>query len=320
MTNFHFLNVGHGDCTVIEFPSGNTTMIDINNGDFDDDTKNEIYEELKTSRIEYLLQKMQSPTITEKDFLFEKGYEISLTNPLEWLSQRDIANVFRFICTHPDMDHISGIDALVKKVTIANFWDTNHNFTHKKEDFDDARYSYDDWLAYETLRISTSNPKRLMPERNHSRDFWKQDGIYILSPDQDLIDISHEKDEKNHLSYVLMVIHGSTKIYLCGDATNDHSLPNIFEFYGEDFFKKKEGEIIILKAPHHGRKSGFYKPFVEAIKPDAVIVSVGKKPDTDSSNEYRNHSDNVLSTRWKGNISLSCNSDGTTTYEFEYNR
>src|SRR6266581_7370723 len=132
MINIHFLNVGHGDCTVIEFPSGNTTMIDINNGDIDDDTKKEIYEELKVNKIDYLLQKIQNPAILEKDFLFEKGYEISLTNPIEWLSQKNITSLFRFICSHPDMDHISGIDALVKKITLANFWDTNHNFTHTK--------------------------------------------------------------------------------------------------------------------------------------------------------------------------------------------
>jgi hypothetical protein len=28
----HFLNVGQGDCTVIEFPSGRLALVDINNG------------------------------------------------------------------------------------------------------------------------------------------------------------------------------------------------------------------------------------------------------------------------------------------------
>jgi hypothetical protein len=27
----HFLSVGHGDCTIIQFPSGRVMMIDINN-------------------------------------------------------------------------------------------------------------------------------------------------------------------------------------------------------------------------------------------------------------------------------------------------
>ncbi len=32
MVKIHFLNVGHGDCTIIEHASGRLTMIDINNG------------------------------------------------------------------------------------------------------------------------------------------------------------------------------------------------------------------------------------------------------------------------------------------------
>lgn len=31
MMKIHFLNVGHGDCTIVEFPSGRLMMIDINN-------------------------------------------------------------------------------------------------------------------------------------------------------------------------------------------------------------------------------------------------------------------------------------------------
>jgi competence protein ComEC len=31
MLRIHFLNVGHGDCTIISHPSGRLTMIDINN-------------------------------------------------------------------------------------------------------------------------------------------------------------------------------------------------------------------------------------------------------------------------------------------------
>ena len=41
----HFLNVGHGDCTIIEHPSGRLTVIDINNGEYIDyDSYKEIKE------------------------------------------------------------------------------------------------------------------------------------------------------------------------------------------------------------------------------------------------------------------------------------
>src|SRR5690606_26108033 len=136
------------------------------------------------------------------------------------------------------------------------------------------------------------------------QDHWKTDGIHILSPTKELIDTAHEKDHANHLSYVLLIQYGKTKVYLCGDATKDVTLPNMLEHYGEDFFQKSNDETVILKAPHHGRDSGYHKEFLDLIKPDAVIVSVGKKPDTDASNKYRNHTKNVWSTRWKGNITL----------------
>ena len=45
MVKIHFLNVGHGDCTIIEHASGNLTMLDINNADqLDDDSRKELAE------------------------------------------------------------------------------------------------------------------------------------------------------------------------------------------------------------------------------------------------------------------------------------
>jgi hypothetical protein len=43
MLKVHFLNVGHGDCTIIRHPDGRLTMIDINNAkDFDPTTAQEL--------------------------------------------------------------------------------------------------------------------------------------------------------------------------------------------------------------------------------------------------------------------------------------
>jgi hypothetical protein len=42
----HFLNVGHGDCTIIEHPSGRLSMIDVNNSqDYDTDSFGEVFAE-----------------------------------------------------------------------------------------------------------------------------------------------------------------------------------------------------------------------------------------------------------------------------------
>lgn len=323
MIKIDFLNVGHGDCTVVKFPSGRIAVIDINNGKIDSDSKSEIFSELGISEKDILLKRALNNNFDESKFLLEKGYDIDLTDPVDWLTLNKISSIFRFICTHPDMDHISGLHKLNEStISIENFWDIDHEFEQDSGDegFTSGKYDFKDWEAYQELRKSTVSPKKINPLRNHSRDFWNQDGVYILAPDENLIKIAHDTDNKNHLSYVLLIVYGKTKIYLCGDATNDQTIPDMIKHYGEDAFKKQDGELVILKAPHHGRDSGFHNDFVKAIKPDVVICSVGKKPATDASNKYRNHSENVWSTRWKGNISLTCDSDGKGTYNFQYDR
>jgi hypothetical protein len=46
MLRIHFLNVGHGDCTIISHPSGRLTMIDINNcQDYDEESFKELLAE-----------------------------------------------------------------------------------------------------------------------------------------------------------------------------------------------------------------------------------------------------------------------------------
>jgi competence protein ComEC len=46
------------------------------------------------------------------------------------------------------------------------------------------------------------------------------------------------------------------------------------------------------------------------MNPDFVICSVGKKPSTDASDEYRSHGATVLSTRYNGTITVQIWADG----------
>jgi hypothetical protein len=58
MLRVHFLNVGHGDCTIISHPSGRLTMIDINNSqDYDDETFQELLKEKRQKADAYGLAK-----------------------------------------------------------------------------------------------------------------------------------------------------------------------------------------------------------------------------------------------------------------------
>ena len=86
---FHFLNVGKGNCTIIDFPSGRLSVIDI------DDSR-------------ALSQNEKLAMLLEK--------KASLTNPIDYIvSKFADREIFRFILTHPDMDHMSGIKRLLRK-------------------------------------------------------------------------------------------------------------------------------------------------------------------------------------------------------------
>ena len=111
----------------------------------------------------------------------------------------------------------------------------------------------------------------------------------------------------NNLSYVLKVSHAGIQIVLAGDAEED-AWKSMVDYYGEDL------KCDVLKASHHGRDSGYYQEAVKLMNPQYTIVSVGKKPETDASNKYRQYTtDSVWSTRWKGTITVTVDSSGKGT-------
>lgn len=283
----HFLNVGHGDCTIIEFhKSGRISWIDINNSKAlpDDD--------------------MSSLTVSEA-----KRFEDLLVDPLEyWKNRFTGESIFRFIATHPDMDHLSGLYRLVhqEKVPILNFWDINHQKKFTEEDFKNSPYDYRDWQTYQELRAGKHSNKVLNLHRGDRGQYWVDDGIAILSPTLDLERRAKEKDDYNIASYVLWVQCGDFVLVLGGDADNENAWPDIMDYVDDDILSK----VTILKASHHGRKTGYYQPIVRAMSPRYTIVSVGKKPDNDASQLYAQYSE-VISTRYYGTIIAHCYEDGS---------
>lgn len=278
MLKIHFLNVGKGSCTIIDFPSTRLSMIDIDNSRIKDD------EEVLTDPIEYLRNNFSNRSL------------------------------FRFILTHPDMDHMSGLDELARNVSISNFWDTNHNKTINEEEWTSSPYKKEDWDRYLKFRESNENPKCLRLQRGETSDCcWIQDGIKILSPSPSLISLSDETSEENpqkyhHISYILNIEYAGTKVLIGGDASVEA---------WEEILNKCGSESLtadIFLAPHHGSKNNINEDAFEEIEPDYVIISVARGVDYDYNYYASVASKRVLSTKHYGTIVLQINDDGT--YEF----
>lgn len=318
MLKIHFLNVGHGDCVIVEFPSGRTTMVDINNAsELEYDTIEEIFESnaINESVFQNEMYKYKFGLISFGQLMEAAGYTIKLTNPIEYFENNiEKSNIFRFISTHPHMDHITGLSLL--KDNITNVWLTKNDYSQDEEKLTDLQK--EDWKFYKKLRNNIGSRideiTVLSPQAGSEADFYKDDGIYILAPNHDLKKLSDEKNNANILSTVIVIKYAGHKIVLGGDAEADtweYILTNYEELISN---------VTILKASHHGRNSGYHMEGVKLMNPQFTIVSVGKKPKQDASNKYRNYSNNVFSTRWKGNIVFTLNTDGTGNYSTEYDR
>jgi len=202
----HFLNVGKGDCTIVEFPSQRLGMIDIDDSrSFEEETFEEIAEEVGRKALYNFFKTAMDVQSAHKMIMAE--YKIPLTDPVQYyLEKFRHRSIFRFIATHPDMDHLSGLHRLWVKngVTICNFWDTNHQKYFSDDDWEDSPYDKNDWDIYQTLRGRNDNPRGIRLHRGAIADCcWVQDGIEILSPTAELEKLAETKDDYNHLSYVL---------------------------------------------------------------------------------------------------------------------
>ena len=297
--DFHFLNVGDGDCIIVDIPErvlrsdpsvefpARMMMIDTHHHDDHDD-----YEDV----VRYYLAHFSD-------------------------SQGRPRPLFRYIQSHPHTDHLKGLSRLSRNIPIVNFWDLEHSFVPQKNGpgWDECR---DDWECYERLRTGSTDPKVLRySDADSPREYWKDDGITILSPSKDLHTAVHKKDdgtlrspdeigqELNDLSYVLLMKVNNLKILLAGDAEQrawNHMIQN---------HRSEITNIDILKAPHHGRERAFKEEAVKIMRQKHIIMSASEECEYMVPEKYLKASptSKIYKTCEQGTFVMSCDFDGGIT-------
>lgn len=308
MLTLHFLNVGHGDCTFVELPSGRLMMIDINNSK---SLPGEDVEALAERQGLSLANFMSKPKDIFEARSWEEYYRSLLVDPYGYYQKHFSGrSIFRYIQTHPDMDHMGGLHRFFwqEEIPLENFWDVSHGKEQDKEKFEHSPHAYEDWLVYKLLRAgkgpNNNKHKVIMNLRGARGQFWTEDCIEVLSPTNELINACDVDGEYNDCSYVLKIAYAGRTVILPGDAEGPAWESMLAAFSAGDL------KCDVLKASHHGRDSGYHKEAVTAMSPDIVICSVGKKPETDASQKYANQGAQVLSTRYNGTITMSIKENG----------
>jgi beta-lactamase superfamily II metal-dependent hydrolase len=305
MLKIWFLNVGHGDCTIIEHPSGRITMIDINNSQsYDEDSQKELVAEETAKHLNALAASYAADSEMKRE----------LTDPIAFFKQQfGNRSLFRFILTHPDMDHMRGIKNLFEQVEVVNFWDTSN--TKPTPSFWKSG-DRSDWEFYQTQRRSAKNYVRGSQVYAFAREddgSLGGDGLTILSPTSGIIQSCNEREFWNDISVVLRLDYAGKSFIFPGDAEAG-AWDQMVAHYGDGL------KADLLKASHHGRDSGFHTKAIQAIAPNCVVTSVGRKPTTDAHTKYKYHAGSVFSTRYYGNIYFEVYPDGSWFWQAERNQ
>jgi len=257
---FHFLNVKQGDCSVIQHPNGHVTVIDVCNA------------RLETTITP--LQNLFNQFDVQKSVRGNFGQKDYPANPIEYMRAHGITSIFRFIATHPDMDHLDGIKDFFAAFSVTNFWDTKNN----KELTDwgnNGPYRQEDWEFYKSLRDGTATgaPNRLTLHAGDRNKYWNMDdqgggggdGIYILAPTPELVSSANDSGDHNDCSYAILYRSTGGRILFLGDA-HDATIEHIIANHSADV-----ADVDVLIAPHHGRHSDRGFEFLDVLRPKLTL-------------------------------------------------
>jgi beta-lactamase superfamily II metal-dependent hydrolase len=208
--------------------------------------------------------------------------------------------ISRFISTHPDEDHLRGLELLEKTVGIENFYCVRNSAIKDDETVSFQKYCYlrdsekafyvykgcsRKWMNIEDNEIGSSGINILWPDVNNS-DFKTA-----------LTDAANGGSPNNISPIISYSLGGGASVLWMGDLETE-------------FMKLVENnltlnQVDILFAPHHGRDSGkIPSSILEKINPKIIVVGEAR---SDHLHYYPDY--NTITQNSAGDIVFCCEGD-----------
>lgn len=175
----------------------------------------------------------------------------------------------RFISTHPDNDHIAGIEYLDDNWEILNFYAVDNRRPVDRNDSSLSRYH---WLmANKNFPIKRGIKRAWL---NDSNDENNSSGINFLWPDLNnekfkrALELVSKGEKINNICpiFTYSINNGATYMWM-GDLETDMQQA----YYDE--YKNYIHQVDILFQPHHGRKTGSIPDdLLKALNPKLIII------------------------------------------------
>ncbi|WP_342537383.1 MBL fold metallo-hydrolase [Sporosarcina sp. FSL K6-3508] len=188
---------------------------------------------------------VQSPN--GKNMLVDGGPKASGSKVVSFLKAKGVKRLDYVVATHPDADHIGGLEAVLNAFPVTNFVDSG--YAHNSQ-------TYYNMLAL----IDKKNIKFKVAKELDKLPLDPQLVTRVLYADENAKD-------SNAASIVLKVTYNKVSFLLMGDA--DTKI--------EDYIRSKyDVKATVLKNGHHGSNTSSSVAFISAVKPSVGILSYGK--------------------------------------------
>ena len=152
------------------------------------------------------------------------------------------------IATHPDADHVGGLDEVLYSMNVKNVYAPK--VSHTTQTFKDFLTA----VANKGLTIKEAKSGVTLPINGLNSQF--------LAP------VKEYGNDLNEWSAVLKVTHGSKSFLFTGDAESK-SEKDMVATYGSGL------KSDVLKPGHHGSKTSSSQQFLDAVKPSIAVISAG---------------------------------------------
>ena len=221
-----------------------------------------------------------------KNIIIDGGYPGPGRKVVSLLKRKGIKRIDCVVATHPDMDHIGGLIAVLNSFEIGEVLDIGYPHTTR---------AYEDFLK----TIEKKNINYRIMRRGDALDWGEEVSVQVLNPPEEL------HSDKNNNSIVLRLVYGKISFLFTGDIEKraEKELVNTYH---------KNLRTTILKCPHHGSRHSSSSRFLEEVRPEVVIISVGNNsyghPTEEAMDRYREVGTKIYRTDIDGNITVT--SDG----------
>lgn len=220
-------------------------------------------------------------TAAGEDVLIDGGDKDG-SDVVAYLKSQKVGDIEVMILTHPDEDHVGGLDEVLKAYKVKSIYAPKVSHTTQ---------AYKDFLLavkQEGVAIKTAQKGVTIPLKGTITSFVGPVKTY---------------NDLNDSSAVIRLAYGTQSFLFTGDA----------EFKSEtDMINSKQNLTAnVLKLGHHGAKTSTSESFLKSVKPQFAIISVGKNsyghPTQETLNRLKAAKVNVFRTDKQGSIIATTN-------------